>query len=387
MFRKMPFILLSIIIFISIFSPIIPLPLQSLLYAVSLSVKSVIIFILPFVIFGLMFKTAVQLSKGASIFIIVLLAAICVSNFFSTMTSYFVGSGLYSFNLSMALPETSKELLPSFSFSLPSLLANDKAMLLGVLFGFTLSKYRYGWAEKISSFLEGAIGTILKGFLTIIPVFITGFIIKMSHDKILFLIVKNYSLIFGIVALSLLCYIGLLYLFFNRLQKTSFLESVKNILPAAFVGFGSMSSAAAMPLTLLAVEKNTKYNPALAKSMIPATVSTHLIGDCFAIPIFAFAVLKTFGAAEPSFLAYLIFALYFVAAKFSIAAVPGGGILVMLPILESYLGFNSSMLSLITALYILFDPVITCANIIGNGGFAALVSHLFTRAQTKKEIS
>lgn len=62
--------------------------------------------------------------------------------------------------------------------------------------------------------------------------------------------------------------------------------------------------------------------------------------------------------------------MYFVLAKFSVAAVPGGGILVMLPILEAYLGLNGEMLSLITALYLLFDPVITCANILGNGAFA-----------------
>ena len=76
---------------------------------------------------------------------------------------------------------------------------------------------------------------------------------------------------------------------------------------------------------------------------------------------------------EPSLLNYMIFALYFVLAKFSVAAVPGGGILVMLPILEKYLGFNSDMMSLITALYILFDPVITCANVLGNGAFAKMI--------------
>ena len=87
--------------------------------------------------------------------------------------------------------------------------------------------------------------------------------------------------------------------------------------------------------------------------------------------------MKSFGVAEPGFLSYLIFAAYFVMAKFSVAGVPGGGILVMLPVLESYLGFNGEMLSLITALYILFDPVITCANVLGNGGFAITIERFF----------
>ena len=87
-----------------------------------------------------------------------------------------------------------------------------------------------------------------------------------------------------------------------------------------------------------------------------------------------FAILKNFGVAEPSLWSYLIFSCYFVVAKFSVAAVPGGGIIVMLPIIESCFGFNADMLSLITALYILFDPVITTCNILGNGCLASILS-------------
>nr|WP_269077747.1 cation:dicarboxylase symporter family transporter [Rickettsia felis] len=68
-------------------------------------------------------------------------------------------------------------------------------------------------------------------------------------------------------------------------------------------------------------------------------------------------------------------------AKFSVAAIPGGGIIVMLPILEQYLGFNTNMMSLITALYILFDPVITCANVLGNSAFVKLIDNIYSVTQ------
>jgi Na+/H+-dicarboxylate symporter len=74
-------------------------------------------------------------------------------------------------------------------------------------------------------------------------------------------------------------------------------------------------------------------------------------------------------------------------SKFSVAAVPGGGILVMLPILESILGFNAEMLSLITALYIFFDPIITAANILGNGSFALAFERLFGSLLNEKNPS
>lgn len=63
-------------------------------------------------------------------------------------------------------------------------------------------------------------------------------------------------------------------------------------------------------------------------------------------------------------------------AKFSVAAIPGGIIIVMLPILQDHLGFNTDMMSLITALYILFDPIITCANVLGNGTFSKLIDRI-----------
>ena len=174
---------------------------------------------------------------------------------------------------------------------------------------------------------------------------------------------------------SCFSYILFVYFWLGRFDFKKFAESIKNMFPAAISGFTTMSSAASMPLTLIGVENNVD-NKDLVRSVVPATVNIHLVGDCFAIPIFAYAVLKSFGIAEPSLISYLIFSIYFVIAKFSVAAIPGGGILVMLPILEAHLGFNTEMLSLITALYVLFDPVITCANVFGNGAFAKIIDRL-----------
>jgi Na+/H+-dicarboxylate symporter len=139
-----------------------------------------------------------------------------------------------------------------------------------------------------------------------------------------------------------------------------------------------MSSTMALPMSLQAAEKNTK-NPTLSRVLMPSTVNFHLVGDGIFIPLLAFAVLQNYGVGVPSFEAYFLFSLYFVLAKFSVAAVPGGGIIVMIPLLQKYLGFSTEMLSLMTALYILFDPVITSFNIAGNGAFAIVWSRFYTQ--------
>jgi Na+/H+-dicarboxylate symporter len=374
MFRKMPFILIAIILIIAALNPFIPLVIKSFFYAISLTIKSLIIAILPIIIFGLLFKVMAQLAGQATKLILLILAAVCCSNYLSTFISHYVGAWVYHFDLSMIAPQSIHELTPLWQLSLPVLIPNDIAMYSGLILGLIASMIRPLFVSALAEKLSILINKTLQVFTYLIPFFVAGFVMKLAHDGAILTLLHDYALIFAVIALAQFSYIGFIY-FITSTSCINCIEKIRNMLPAAIAGFSTMSSAAAMPLTIIGTEKNAK-NPDLARSVIPATVNIHLIGDCFAIPILAFAILKSFGVPEPLFWDYMIFAGYFVLAKFSVAAVPGGGIIVMLPILESYLGFNSQMLSMITALYILFDPVITCANVLGNGSFAMVIDKL-----------
>jgi len=378
MFSKMPFILIAIIAAIIFLDPFIPLLVKQVLFSLSLSIKAIIILLLPFIIFGLLFKAAVTLSSGATKIIGLILVLVCCSNFISTFLSHYVGAWIYNFDFGMIVPKESDGLEALWTFNLPKLIPNNIAMFSGIIFGILFSKFAKSLAVKFSAKIEFILGKILDCFVFFIPIFVAGFVVKMQHDGVMKLIIKDYSAIFAVIAITQFSYIALAYLLLNNGNFKKFIISIKNILPAAISGFCTMSSAASMPLTIVGAENNAK-NKDVARSVIPATVNIHLIGDCFAIPIFAYAVLKSFGMNEPTLLNYVIFTFYFVLAKFSVASIPGGGIIVMLPILENYLGFNGEMMSLITALYILFDPVITSANVFGNGAFALGIDRVVWR--------
>jgi Na+/H+-dicarboxylate symporter len=375
MFRKMPFILVAVILAVICLDSFIPMFIKSILLSISLSIKAVIIFLLPLIIFSLLFKASVKLAHNASKVILLILIMVCTSNLFSTLISYLVGSWIYGFDLLIQLPNDIVELAPLWSLQLPKIIANDKAMFLGLGLGIISSFIIPDTAEKIADCFDKVVAKVLSVITFIIPFFVAGFVVKLQAEGVMETIMFEYSLIFIIIALAQFSYVTLIYFLANQFNLKRLQNSIKNMLPAAIAGFSTMSSAAAMPLTIIAAQKNTR-NPDLAQSVIPATVNIHLVGDCFAIPIVAFAILKNYGVAEPAFIDYFIFAFYFVLAKFSVAAIPGGGILVMLPILESYLGFNAEMMSLITAIYILFDPVITCVNVLGNGAFALIIDKI-----------
>src|SRR5579862_9689095 len=101
MFRKMPVILLLIIAAAMLCHPWISISVKQFLYAISLTIKSFIVFLLPFIIFGLLFKTMATLSRGATTLIALILGCVCFSNALSTFLSHFVGEWIYQFDLSV----------------------------------------------------------------------------------------------------------------------------------------------------------------------------------------------------------------------------------------------------------------------------------------------
>ena len=217
MFRKMPVILALLISLLVIFDSIIPLALKSAIYALSLSVKSAIIFVLPFLIFMLLFKTISQLSKNATKVIIFILAAICISNFISTMISYEIGKSIYNLDISIAMPQESLGLAPSWNYALPKLIPNDLAMFAGLLLGILGSIFVPSRTNQLSQFFDKAVHYLLQVITWVMPVFVSGFVVKLLFDNVLGTIVFHYALIFCLVALSLVCYIVFLLMIYHML--------------------------------------------------------------------------------------------------------------------------------------------------------------------------
>lgn len=385
MLKKTPLLLLLLIFAALILEPFLPLTILRTLLAISLFLKSLIIFVLPLVIFGLLYSTLKKLAGDATRLILLVVAMVCLSNFTATFLSHFVGEWAYSFDLSILHPEQGKELQPLFSLEAPRWISNGMAMLLAILSGLILPKFYPKFAQKLSKQMDSLVAQLLKSILLIIPFFVFGFFLKLKYDGMILAIFKQYTLIFGIILLAEISYLFLMYFVGNGGNLKATFRSLKNMFPAMVCGFGTMSSAATMPYTILAAEKNTQ-NKAVSGSVIPATANIHLIGDCIAIPIFVYAILKSFGYPLPSTALYLVFVSQFVVAKFSVAAVPGGGMIVMLPIIERCFGFSAAMSSLIFSLYLLMDPFLTCFNVLGNGAFVQWIDRLLRLLTSKKSL-
>ena len=365
--------LIFIIGFALMFGDQLPSSVTAFFYSLSLSIKEILIMLLPLIIFTYLASCILSLKQGAVTFIAVLLIMVLASNFLSIL----IGYGAYILDL---IAVTSKGaatgnmavLEPLWDFGLPKIIGNDQALFLGLGVGIVFTYWRVEHVEKGIVFLKKIVNFFMgQLFIPILPLFILGFVLKLKYDGILGEILQEYAPVLGIIVALQLLYLGVMYLLAAQFNVSKAASYFKNVLPAALAGFTTMSSAAAMPLSVQAAEQNTR-NPELARAIIPATLNIHMIGDSVTISIMVMVLMRTFGFEALSFYSYLTFIGYFMVSKFAIAAVPGGSILVMVPMLEAKMGFTSEMSALITALYILFDPITTAANVSGNGAFAVL---------------
>lgn len=375
--------LLLILVGALVFGNFLPEIVKAFFYAISLSLKEILLFVLPAIIFSGLFSCLLSFQGNKAIGVVLgLFAIVCVSNYLSTLIAYGVASfTLVNIDLNLVKDVSThiNELAPSWNFTLPTWLSNQHALFLGFAFGCVFSFYKAPWALRFSIHSKRFVTIFLeKIFIPLLPFFALGFILKIQHEGILGHIIQSYLPLILILTITLFIYLMLLFIVAAGFNRSRFLGYLKNVVPVALTGFSTMSSMATLPVTLKAAEKNTA-NVDMARLVVPATVNIHLMGVSIGIPFMALAILLSFGYEFPSFLSYAEFAFAFIIAQLAIAGVPGGAILVMLPLLESAFGFSGEMSALITALYILFDSFITLTNVLGNSALAIIISKLFAK--------
>ena len=138
-----------------------------------------------------------------------------------------------------------------------------------------------------------------------------------------------------------------------------------------------------MPWTIGGAAKNLQ-DPELAKAVIPATTNIQQIGDCIANTFLCFIIYRNFFGHNPDLMTWVSFSLVFILARFATAAILGGTIFVMLPIYESYLGFNAEMIALILAFNVILDPIITSSNVLANGALCRVFEKVWVLLPGKR---
>ena len=345
-------------------------------------------FSIPLIIVGLVTVAIADIGKEAGRMLVVTALIAYGATLFSGFLSYFTGAALFPSLIEQGIPleevSEAKGIAPYFSVSIPPLMNVMTALVLAFTLGLGLAYLKSDALKQVArDFQEIIVRTISAVILPLLPIYIFGIFLNMTHSgqvvAILMVFIKIIGIIFVLHVLLLLLQYGVAGLFVHRNP----LHLLGRMLPAYFTALGTQSSAATIPVTLEQTKQNG-VSPEIAGFVIPLCATIHLSGSTLKIVACALALMIMQGMPyDLSLFAGFIFMLgiTMVAAP----GVPGGAIMAALGILQSMLGFDESAQALMIALYIAMDSFGTACNVTGDGAIALVIDRLMGRKSLKTQ--
>lgn len=374
----LPRIIIAIILGI-VFGNFLPLPLVRIFVTFNGIFSEFLNFSIPLIIVGLVTIAIADIGKGAGKMLLVTTLIAYGATLFSGFLSYFTGAAIFPSLIATGVPleevSEAQGISPYFSVAIPTLMNVMTALVLAFTLGLGLSKLNSDALKNVArDFQEIIVRMISAVILPLLPIYIFGIFLNMTHSGQVFGILMVFIKIIGIIFLLHIFLLIFQYCIAALFVRRNPFKLLARMLPAYFTALGTQSSAATIPVTLEQTKKNG-VSADIAGFVIPLCATIHLSGSTLKIVACALALMIMQGMPHDfSLFAGFIFMLgiTMVAAP----GVPGGAIMASLGILQSMLGFDESAQALMIALYIAMDSFGTACNVTGDGAIALIIDKM-----------
>ncbi|MEA4960308.1 dicarboxylate/amino acid:cation symporter [Lutispora sp.] len=338
-------------------------------------------FAIPLIIIGFVAPGIGDLGAGAGKLLAITAGIAYVSTIISGMAAYFTSSAVLpmflkpgSLVVNAANPE--EALVPGFfSVDMPPIFGVMTALLIAFTIGLGLSVIKGDTIKKFMSEFQQIIEKLISNIIIpLLPVHILGIFANMTHAGQVATIMSVFAKVFAMIIILHIVILIFQYVIGGTLAGGNPIRLLKNMLPAYFTAIGTQSSAATIPVTLEQAKKNG-IQDGIADFVIPLCATIHLSGSTITLVSCAMAVMMLNGIPinlVNMFPFILMLGITMVAAP----GVPGGAVMAALGLLESMLGFNSTLLALMIALYLAQDSFGTACNVTGDGAIALMVNRI-----------
>lgn len=371
-------IVIAIILGIAI-GTVFPAPLVRIFVTFNGIFSEFLNFSIPLIIVGLVTVAIADIGKGAGKMLLVTALIAYFATLFSGFLSYFTGVTVFPSLIELGAPleevSEAQGILPYFSVSIPPLMNVMTALVLAFTLGLGLASLNSDALKNVArDFQEIIVRMISAVILPLLPLYIFGIFLNMTHSgqvySILMVFIKIIGVIFVLHIFLLVFQYSIAALFVHRNP----FKLLSKMLPAYFTALGTQSSAATIPVTLEQTKKNG-VSAEVAGFVIPLCATIHLSGSTLKIVACALALMMMQGMPFdfPLFAGFIfMLGITMVAAP----GVPGGAIMASLGILQSMLGFDESAQALMIALYIAMDSFGTACNVTGDGAIALIIDKI-----------
>jgi Na+/H+-dicarboxylate symporters len=362
-----------------------PPPLVRFFLTVNVVFSEFLGFTIPLIIVGLVTIAIADIGNKAGKLLLITVLIAYGSTIFAGFLSYFTGATFFP---SMIEPGNSlfdeiakaDGLTAFFTVKIPPLMDVMTALILAFTLGLGMAHLNSDSLKNVArDFQDIIIKVINVVIIPVLPIYIFGIFLNMTHSGEVYSILIVFIKIIGVIFVLHVFLLILQYLVAGLFTQQNPFKLLLKMLPAYFTALGTQSSAATIPVTLEQTIKNG-VSPKIAGFVIPLCATIHLSGSTLKIVACALAlmIMQRMPYDFPMFVGFiLLLGITMVAAP----GVPGGAIMAALGVLHSVLGFDESAQGLMIALYIAMDSFGTACNVTGDGAIALVVDKLTRKSK------
>ena len=340
-------------------------------------------FLIPLIIVGLVTPAISDIGKGAGkLLLITVLIAYC-DTVFSGLLSYGTSVSVFPKLIGSTSASSISEfenLEPYFTIHIPPMVDVMAALVFSFTLGLGMAFFGSPHLKKLADeFKEIVVKTIEVVIIPLLPIYIFGIFLSMTHTGQAMHVIKVFISIIGVIFLLHVFLLVLQYCIAGGIVRKNPFKLLGKMLPAYFTALGTSSSAATIPVTLKCA-RNNGVSEEIAGFSIPLCATIHLSGSCLKITACAVALMLMQGMPF-DFWMFLGFILMLGVMMVAAPGVPGGAIMAALGVLSSMLAFGEQEQALMIALYITMDNFGTACNVTGDGAIALVIDKIFHKKQ------
>lgn len=254
-------------------------------------------------------------------------------------------------------------------------------ILFAVAFGIAVSRIGEVEREAVRSFFRGVFDAMLalvRWILELAPIGVFALALPLATRLGIAAAGAVLYYIAVVMAISTL-FIVLLYPIATLLGRTPLRAFARGAAPAQAVAFSARSSLASLPAMIQGGETHLHFPPSITQFFLPLSASTFRLGASIGIPAGVLFVARLYGVPlGPIELATI--ATTSVLLTFSVPGVPGGSILIMVPVLLS-VGLPAEAIGILLGVDTVPDMFRTTANVTGTMAAATLLAPAERKAQ------
>ena len=278
------------------------------------------------------------------------------------------------------------DLVPSNAFRAAADGAILPLIVFSLAFGFAVSRIGMDQRDLVVRFFRGVFDAMLgliRWILGFAPVGVFALALPIASRMGL---AAAGAIIYFIVAISALCLLvtAALYPVAALLGRASPRRFARAAAPAQSIGFSSRSSLAALPAMIETGSKQLGFPPIVTNFFLPLSASMFRYGSAVGISGGVIFLARLYGV-DLGTVQLATIALTTVLITFSIPSVPGGSILIMMPVLNA-VGIPPEGAALLLGVDTIPDMFRTIANVSGTFTAATILSAGETSADANEPV-